>query len=159
MEISRPLVNAQLCRINTSDVEEPSGEQQNCEITSSKEASTTVPPAPEPDTKPVKPSNSGKKPRKIKKNLRQKLKSNLARPSAGAPPAQPGFEQETFPCAVCDKSFSSRFMLKKHNKFHVKKQLPCPYCHEVKIFLLKGFKNLLFFFCFFCGIPDLHVNL
>ena len=67
-----------------------------------------------------------KKPRRMKKNLRQKLKSNLFNRSPGLNSKV----REEISCTVCLKSFPNEGQLKKHMKFHVEKNIPCKFCHE-----------------------------
>ena len=59
-----------------------------------------------------------------RRNLRQKLKSNLKSPSRGVhtedPPSQPTHGMQ-FLCPICNKTFASLTQLNKHQKFHMQK--------------------------------------
>ena len=65
-----------------------------------------------------------KKKNMSRRNLRQKLKSNLKSPSRGVLPEEPASQASTgmqFLCPICNKTFASLTQLNKHQKFHMQK--------------------------------------
>ena len=91
---------------------------QNSEISSTKQVSLS-------DSEEKSPIPQ-KKPKRMKKNLRQKLKSNLS----SRPLSTNTKVRDEITCSVCLKPFSNEAQLKKHMKFHVKKNIICKFCSE-----------------------------
>ena len=59
-----------------------------------------------------------------RRNLRQKLKSNLKSPARGIPQEEPSSQNSSgmqFLCPICNKTFPSLTQLNKHQKFHMQK--------------------------------------
>lgn len=59
-----------------------------------------------------------------RRNLRQKLKSNLKSPARGIPQEEPSSQSTNgmqFLCPICNKTFPSLTQLNKHQKFHMQK--------------------------------------
>ena len=59
-----------------------------------------------------------------RRNLRQKLKSNLKSPARGIPQEEPSSQSSNgmqFLCPICNKTFPSLTQLNKHQKFHMQK--------------------------------------
>ena len=59
-----------------------------------------------------------------RRNLRQKLKSNLKSPARGIPQEEPSSQSSRgmqFLCPICNKTFPSLTQLNKHQKFHMQK--------------------------------------
>ena len=59
-----------------------------------------------------------------RRNLRQKLKSNLKSPAKGIPQEEPSSQSSNgmqFLCPICNKTFPSLTQLNKHQKFHMQK--------------------------------------
>lgn len=67
-----------------------------------------------------------------KRNLRQKLKSNMKCPKKMDNKDDDNFMKPlNFLCPICNKTFTSILQLKKHQKFHVQKGFSCNLCHEI----------------------------
>ena len=59
-----------------------------------------------------------------RRNLRQKLKSNLKSPARGISQEEPSSQSSSgmqFLCPICNKTFPSLTQLNKHQKFHMQK--------------------------------------
>merc|ERR1712106_35753 len=85
-------------------------------------------------SKEVECSQSSKlfKKKNNKRNLRQKLKSNMKCPKKVESKDDDNFTKPlNFLCPICNKTFTSILQLKKHQKFHVQKGFSCNLCHEI----------------------------